>query len=96
MKYSALYQVSPATFHVISRKVDFLWDRLRRPQLKKHYTEAAAYTAWRFLGSLVSHKRFFYIGYSSIVIILRYERDYIFYNNSLKQQQKINTNLLKL
>ena len=59
MKYSALYQVSPATFHVISRKVDFLWDRLRRPQLKKHYTEAAAYTAWRFLGSHVSHKRFF-------------------------------------
>ena len=26
MKYSALYHVFPATFHVISRKVDFRWE----------------------------------------------------------------------
>ena len=26
MKYSAQYHVSPATFHVISRKVEYLWD----------------------------------------------------------------------
>ena len=26
MKCSALYHVFPATFHVISRKVDYLWD----------------------------------------------------------------------
>ena len=26
MIYSALYHVFPATFHVISRTVDFLWD----------------------------------------------------------------------
>ena len=26
MKYSALYHGFPATFHVISRKIDFLWD----------------------------------------------------------------------
>ena len=26
MKYSMEYPVFPATFHVISRKIDFLWD----------------------------------------------------------------------
>ena len=26
MNYSAEYHVFPATFHVISRKVDYLWD----------------------------------------------------------------------
>ena len=26
MKNSAVYHVFPATFHVISRKIDFLWD----------------------------------------------------------------------
>ena len=26
MKYSVYYHVFPATFHVISRKIDFLWD----------------------------------------------------------------------
>ena len=28
MKFSAQYHVFPATFHVISRKIDFLWDSL--------------------------------------------------------------------
>ena len=30
MKYSAVYHVFPATFHVISRKIDFLWNSVRR------------------------------------------------------------------
>ena len=30
MKYSVQYHVVPATFHVISWKVDFLWDSIRR------------------------------------------------------------------
>ena len=29
MKYSALYLVFPATFHVISRKINYPWDSVQ-------------------------------------------------------------------
>ena len=33
MKYSAQYLVFPATFHVISRKIDYLWDSVWPEQI---------------------------------------------------------------
>ena len=35
MKYSAQYLVFPATFHFISRKIDFLWDSVKSTVVKK-------------------------------------------------------------
>ena len=36
MKYSAWYHVFPATFHVLSRKIDFLWDSEHYPFPEVH------------------------------------------------------------
>ena len=36
MKYSAWYHVFPATFHVLSRKIDFLWDSEHFPFPEVH------------------------------------------------------------
>ena len=35
-KYSAKYHVFPATFHVISRKSDYLWDSVLGFNIKHH------------------------------------------------------------
>ena len=39
MKYSAYYHVFPTTFHVILRKIDFVWDSVLYKMLKFYYEE---------------------------------------------------------
>ena len=70
MNYSAQYLVFPDTFHVISRKIDSLCDRVKESDSLLFYCQCGSFTA--IIISFAFNLRLFYKGQSNLFIKLPY------------------------